>query len=45
MKFGEQKYGVATKKDSDLSKVVDDKVNELLGNGWLDEEIKTWKLL
>lgn len=45
VKFGEQKYGVATKKDSDLSKVVDDKVNELLGNGWLDEEIKTWKLL
>ena len=45
VKFGEQQYGIATKKDSDLSKTVDDKVNELLGNGWLDEEVKTWKLL
>ncbi|WP_307739480.1 transporter substrate-binding domain-containing protein [uncultured Parolsenella sp.] len=45
VKFGEQKYGIATKKDSDLSKVVDDKVNELLGNGWVDQEISDWKLL
>ena len=45
VKFGEQKYGIATKKDSDLSKVVDDKVNELLNNGWMDQEISDWKLL
>ena len=45
VKFGKQEYGVSTKKDSDLSKTVDDVVNECLGNGWLDEEIKTWNLL
>ena len=45
VKFGEQDYGIATKKGSDLSKTVDDTVNELLDDGWIDEEIKTWKLL
>lgn len=45
IEFGAQDYGVATKKGSDLSKTVDDTVNELLENGWLDEEIKAWDLL
>lgn len=45
IEFGAQDYGIATKKGSDLSKTVDDTVNELLGNGWLDEEIKAWDLL
>ncbi|WP_293820663.1 substrate-binding domain-containing protein [uncultured Parolsenella sp.] len=45
IEFGAQDYGVATKKGSDLSKVVDDKVNELLSNGWIDQEIKDWGLL
>lgn len=45
IKFGAQDYGIATKKGSDLSKTVDDTVNELLENGWLDEEIKAWDLL
>lgn len=45
IEFGPQDYGVATKKGSDLSKVVDDTVNELLENGWLDDEIKAWDLL
>lgn len=42
IEFGTQEYGVATKKGSDLSEVVDDTVNELLSNGWMDEEIQTW---
>ncbi|MBM6774943.1 transporter substrate-binding domain-containing protein [Olsenella profusa] len=42
IEFGTQEYGVATKKGSDLSAVVDDTVNELLDNGWMDEEIQTW---
>ena len=42
IKFGTQEYGVATKKGSDLSDVVDETVTELLGNGWMDEEITTW---
>lgn len=45
IEFGAQDYGIATKKGSDLSKTVDDTVNELLENGWLDEEIKAWDLL
>ncbi len=45
IEFGAQEYGVATKKGCDLSKVVDDTVNELLDNGWIDEEIETWGLL
>lgn len=45
IEFGPQDYGVATKKGSDLSKTVDETVNELLENGWLDEEIKAWDLL
>ena len=45
IEFGAQDYGIATKKGSDLSKTVDDVVNECLGNGWLDGEIKTWSLL
>ena len=42
IEFGTQEYGVATKKGCDLSPVVDDTVNELLENGWLDEEITMW---
>ena len=45
VEFGEQEYGIATKKGSDLSEVVNDKVNELLDNGWLEEEATTWNLL
>lgn len=45
IEFGPQDYGIATKKGSDLSKVVDDTVKELLENGWLEEEISTWGLL
>lgn len=45
IEFGAQDYGIATKKGSDLSKTVDDAVNELLENGWLDEETKAWDLL
>ena len=42
IQFGTQEYGVATKKGSDLSAVVDETVGELLANGWMDEEITTW---
>lgn len=45
IEFGAQDYGVATKKGSDLSTVVDEVVNECLDNGWLDEEVTTWGLL
>lgn len=45
IEFGTQEYGVATKKGSDLSDVVDETVSELLENGWLDEEVKTWGLV
>lgn len=45
IEFGAQDYGVATKKGSDLSATVDEVVNELLSNGWLDEEVTTWGLL
>lgn len=45
VKFGEQEYGIATKKGSDFSKTANEVVNELKGNGWLDEEVATWKLL
>ncbi len=45
VEFGEQEYGIATKKGSDLSEVVNDTVNELLSNGWLEEEAETWNLL
>ena len=42
VEFGTQDYGVATEKGSDLSELVDETVNELLDNGWMDEEITTW---
>lgn len=45
IEFGTQDYGVATKKGSDLSEVVDDTVNKLLDDGWLDEEVQTWGLV
>ena len=45
VEFGEQQYGIASKKGSDLSEVINEKVNELLDNGWLDEEAETWNLL
>ncbi len=42
IEFGTQDYGVSTQKDSDLSDLVDETVNELLDSGWMDEEIETW---
>lgn len=45
VKFGEQGYGVATKKGSDLSAVVDKVVQDRLADGWLDKEVKTWGLV
>ena len=45
VEFGAQDYGVATKKDSDLSKTVDDTVKKLKEDGWLDEEYTKWDLL
>ena len=42
IEFGTQDYGIATKKGSDLSDVVENTVVELLDNGWMDEEISTW---
>lgn len=45
IEFGTQDYGVATQKGCDLSKVVDDTVNELLESGWIDEEIEAWGLV
>lgn len=42
IEFGTQEYGVATEKGCDLSDLVDETVNELLDNGWMDEEITTW---
>lgn len=45
IEFGTQDYGVATQKGCDLSKVVDDTVNDLLESGWIDEEIETWGLV
>ena len=42
IEFGTQDYGIASKKGSDLSDVVDETVTELLDNGWMDEEITTW---
>lgn len=45
IEFGAQEYGVATLKGSDLSQVVDDTVNELLENGWLEQEAEDWNLL
>ncbi len=45
IKFGEQKYGIATKKGCDFSETVNDVVNECLSNGWLDQEVSDWKLL
>ena len=40
--FGTQEYGVSTEKGCDLSDLVDEVVNELLDDGWMDEEIETW---
>lgn len=45
IEFGAQEYGVATKKDCDLSKTVDDTVKKLQKDGWIDEEISKWGLL
>ncbi len=45
VKFGEQGYGVATKKGCDLSAVVDQVVQDRLADGWLDKEVKTWGLV
>lgn len=45
VKFGEQNYGVATKKGSDLSEVVDECVRTCAASGWLDAEIEKWGLV
>ena len=45
IEFGAQDYGIATKKDCDLSPVVDDTVKGLLENGWIEEDIAAWGLL
>ena len=45
VKFGEQGYGVATKKGCDLSAVVDQVICDRLADGWLDQEVKTWGLV
>ena len=45
VKFGEQNYGVATKKGSDLSAVVDECVSACAASGWLDAEIEKWGLV
>lgn len=45
VKFGEQRYGIATKKDSDLSAVVDRCVRDCAASGWLDAEIEKWGLV
>ncbi len=45
VKFGEQQYGIATKKGSDLSAVVDRCVMDCAASGWLDAEIEKWGLV
>lgn len=45
VKFGEQNYGIATKKGSDLSGVVDQVVCDCGTGGWLDDEIAHWGLV
>ena len=43
--FSPQEYGVATKKGSDLSAVVDECVRACAASGWLDAEIEKWGLV
>ncbi|QWT17636.1 transporter substrate-binding domain-containing protein [Collinsella sp. zg1085] len=45
IEFGAQDYGIATKKGSDLSEVVDSAIKKLKSEGWLEQEYATWKLL
>ena len=45
VKFGEQNYGIATKKGSDLSGVVDQVVRDCDAAGWLNDEIAHWGLV
>lgn len=45
VKFGEQNYGIATKKGSDLSVAVDQCVRDCAASGWLDAEIEKWGLV
>lgn len=45
VKFGEQNYGIATKRSSDLSGSVNETVEALLASGWLDDEISAWGLV
>lgn len=45
VKFGEQNYGIATKKGSDLSDSVNGTVESLLASGWIDDEISAWGLV
>ena len=45
VKFGEQRYGIATKQGSDLSAVVDQAVRDCDASGWLAEEIDAWGLV
>lgn len=45
VKFGEQRYGIATKKGGDLSALVDRCVRDCAASGWLDIEIEKWGLV
>lgn len=45
VKFGEQRYGIATKQGSDLSAVVDQAVLDCDAAGWLAKEVEAWGLV
>lgn len=45
IKFGSQEYGIATKKDSDLSDLTNEVVDDVVSSGWIDQESQTWGLL
>ena len=45
VKFGEQNYGIATKKGSDFSTLVDQVVRDCNADGWLAAKIKEWGLV
>ena len=45
IKFGQQDYGIATKKGCDFSQTCEEVVQECQASGWLDEEVSNWGLL
>lgn len=45
IKFGQQDYGIATKKGCDFSQTCEEVVQECQARGWLDEEVSNWGLL